>query len=135
MFYGNHSRVRSSSDRSMALEIAHLLKAVTMMSGLTLCQALPTQLRTSCLVGCLRLPAAVSGRSSLIQVTQVSHTASLKGFAMLTSTGWASAVQPPGLYTTSTLRSNRASLTSWVREPGSYPAPTIGGRLPCPGFA
>ena len=53
-----------------------------------------------------------------IQVTQVSCTASLKGFAMLTSTGWASAVQPPGMYTTSTLRSSRASLTSWVRWAG-----------------
>ena len=56
--------------------------------------------------------------SSLIQVTQVSRTASLKCFAMLTSTGWASVVQPPGMYTTSTLRSGRASLTSWVRWAG-----------------
>ena len=100
-----HSRGWSSSDPYTALEIAHLLKAVSMMSGLTLSQVLPTQLMTSCRVGCLRLPAAVSGRSCLIQVTQVSRTASLNGFVMLTSTGWANGVQPPGMNTTSTFRS------------------------------
>ena len=106
--FGNHSSAWSSSELSMAFEMAHRRKQVRMVSSGTPSQAWLTQVITSCLVGWVRLPAAAKGRGCRIHCTHWSQTRSLKGLAMPMLTGWASPLQPGGTNTTSTCLSFNA---------------------------